>query len=232
MTTSAALNHPLPAPANNGRPETAAAGPDDILVLDRVSRRFGNRKVLDSIDLTLGSGERVALRGPNGSGKTTLLRCVTGTLTPSGGEIRVGGHEAGSVEARQLVGASLSQERAFYMRLTGHHNLLFFARLRHGTERAAQREVRALEEELELSDIAARRADSCSSGMLQQLALARALLGEPRLLVLDEPTRSLDKDAVERLWGALDQRPELAVLIATHREEDLAHCSASVELSA
>ena len=69
-----------------------------------------------------------------------------------------------------------------------------------------------------------RRLDSCSTGMLQQLAFARALLGEPELLLLDEPTRSLDVDAVDRLWAALAHRPAVAVLVATHRREDLDRC--------
>ena len=66
--------------------------------------------------------------------------------------------------------------------------------------------------------------------MLQQLSFARALLGDPRLLVLDEPTRSLDADAVERLWAALDRRPDGAVLIATHRQDDLDRCTSQIDV--
>jgi ABC-type multidrug transport system ATPase subunit len=195
-----------------------------ILSIQGLNRRFGEREVVHSLHLEVERGQRVALGGPNGSGKTTVLRCIAGTLLPTAGSVKVGGHRAGELEARRLIGASLSQERSFYLRLSGRTNLLFFARLRYDSEREAARRVGALEEELEIRDIARQRVDRCSSGMVQQLALARALLGEPALLLLDEPTKSLDVDARARLWGALDRRRETAVLFASHLDEDLQHC--------
>jgi len=202
-----------------------------ILTIEGLCRRFGAHEVVRSLDLTAEPGERIALCGPNGSGKTTVLRCIAGTVTPDGGRISIGGHPAGSLEARRLVGASFSQERSFYLRLTGHDNLLFFARLRVSGKREALRRVEALEEELELPAIVRKRVDRCSTGMIQQLAVARALLGEPRLLLLDEPTRSLDQEAVERLWGALDRRRErLALVIATHLPDDIERCGRHVDL--
>ncbi len=192
-----------------------------MLAVDGLARRFGSRDVVRSLDLNLDPGERVAFWGPNGSGKSTVLRCVAGTLLPTEGEVRVCGHEAGSLEARALVGASLSQERSFDMRLTGHANLLFFARLRFGREDRAATEVAAIEEELEIEAMAAERVNRASSGMIQQIALARALLGNPALVLLDEPTRSLDADARKRLWDAIERRPQTGVLIATHLEEDV-----------
>ena len=202
-----------------------------MLLVEGLARRFGAHEVVHSLDLTVAPGERVALRGPNGSGKTTVLRCIAGTVTPSGGRISIGGHAAGTIEASRLMGVSLSQDRSFYLRLTGHDNLLFFARLRHASDREAARNVEALEEELELREIARERVDHCSTGMTQQLAFARALLGDPRLLLLDEPTRSLDRGAVERLWRALDRRCEfVGLLIATHRSDDVARCAREIDL--
>ena len=210
-------------------PLQAAAEP--VLVVEGLARRFGTHEVVHSLDMALVLGERIALRGPNGSGKTTVLRCIAGTVTPSGGRISIGGHPAATIEARRLVGVSLSQERSFYLRLTGHDNLLFFARLRYRSNREALRRIDALEEELELAEITRERVDRCSTGMTQQLAFARALLGEPRVLLLDEPTRSLDEHAVDRFWGALDRRREgLALVIATHRPDDVAHCEKELEL--
>jgi ABC-type multidrug transport system ATPase subunit len=202
-----------------------------ILTVDGLCRRFGDHEVVRSLDLTAEPGERIALRGPNGSGKTTVLRCVAGTLTPTDGQVTVGGHAAGTIEARRLIGASFSQERSFYLRLSGHDNLVFFARLRTPGKRQALVRVAAMLEELELGEIARERVDRCSTGMIQQLAFARALLGEPRLLLLDEPTRSLDTQAVARLWGALDRRKDRAALvIATHRPDDVERCKRHVDL--
>jgi ABC-type multidrug transport system ATPase subunit len=206
-----------------------ATGDQPILSIRGLTRRFGDQEVVGNLDLSVAAGERVALRGPNGSGKTTILRCITGALFPTTGEVRVGDHHAGSKEAINLVGASLSQERSFYLRLTGRENLLFFAQLRHASGRQALEQVRALEEELEISHITEKRLDRCSTGMLQQVGLARAFLGTPRLLVLDEPTRSLDEGAIARLWAALDRRQQAAILIATHRPDDLDHCHRRID---
>jgi ABC-type multidrug transport system ATPase subunit len=203
----------------------------NILRVATLSRRFGSHEVVRALDLAVSIGERVALSGPNGSGKTTVLRCIAGTLTPTGGTVTVAGHRSGTIGAGRLIGASFSQERSFYLRLTGHDNLVFFARLRTAGKRDAAMLVADIEEELALAEIASERVDRCSTGMIQQLALARALLGRPKLLLLDEPTRSLDEHAVERLWGALDRRTtDVAVVIATHRPDDVVRCERRVDL--
>ena len=100
-----------------------------ILAIQGLERRFGDRIVLSDFSLTAAAGDRVAIVGPNGVGKTTLLRCIAGTLTPTSGTVRVAGHDAGSLEARRSIGLSLSQERSFYLRLSGSENLLLFAQL-------------------------------------------------------------------------------------------------------
>jgi ABC-2 type transport system ATP-binding protein len=211
---------------------TAKAAPRDarLLSIEGLARRFGDQDVIRSLSLTVEPGQRVALRGPNGSGKTTLLRCIAGTVAPSSGRISVGGHAAGTVAARRMLGASLAQERSFYLRLSGHTNLLCFARLRCESAAEAAEQVRALESELEITGFTSRPAATYSAGMLQQLAFARALLREPALLLLDEPTKSLDEEATERFWSALDRRPGAAVLLATHDRDDLARCDDHIDL--
>jgi ABC-type multidrug transport system ATPase subunit len=178
----------------------------------------------------LGAGEWLALCGPNGSGKTTVLRCIAGTVVPSEGRITISGHPAGSRHARRLIGVSLSQERSFYLRLSARENLLFAAGVRSIPRADARRRVAALEEELELTEILSQRVDRCSTGMVQLLGIARALIGEPSLLLLDEPTRSLDAEAYERLWAALDARPGLALVLATHRDDDVRRCHRRLDL--
>lgn len=202
----------------------------NVLEIRHLRRGFSGRAVVDDVSLTLRPGDRTALLGPNGSGKSTVLRCAAGSILPNAGSITVHGHASGSIAARMKTGVSFAQERAFYLRLSGHENLLIFSRLRHGRESEAVAQVHALEEELGIRDIARERADRCSSGMLQQLSFARALLGSPRLLLLDEPTRSLDAAAVERLWSALEDRPEMSVLMATHSDEDIARCDQRLEM--
>jgi ABC-2 type transport system ATP-binding protein len=210
-------------------PEAGAERP--ALTIEGLCHRFGARDVIRSLDLTVGPGERVALCGANGAGKTTVLRCVAGTLTPTSGSIRIGPYPAGTLEARNLIGVSLSQERSFYMRLSGRENLLFFARLRGFRPAAAANEVARLSEELQIDHFLGERVQRCSTGMIQQLAVARALIGDPRLMLLDEPTRSLDHDAVGRFWSAIDRRPDVGLLIATHREEDIERCDRRLTLS-
>jgi ABC-type multidrug transport system ATPase subunit len=217
-----------PSPIEVGERARAAQA---VLTVRGLCRSFGEHVVLNDLGLTILRGERVALFGPNGSGKSTLLRCIAGTLTPTRGSIHIAGHAAGSMEARRLTGASFSQERSFYLRLSGRANLLFFARLRGHKRSEADRVVDALEHELELSHILPERVDRCSTGMVQQLAFARALLSDPPLLLLDEPTRSLDAAAIARLWAALERRPGTASLIASHLETDVDRCERVVELS-
>jgi ABC-2 type transport system ATP-binding protein len=201
-----------------------------ILEARGVTRSFRGRTVVGPLDLVLVPGERLALRGPNGSGKSTLLRCIAGTLTPTEGTAFVGPHPAGSVEARSLLGVSLSQERSFDLRMTGRDNLLIYAGLRYQSAKQAKADVDAIQEELELQELVRGRVSTFSTGMTQQLAFARALIGSPSLLLLDEPTRSLDDDAVERLWAAMGRRPTVAAVIATHHDDDAERCQRVVDL--
>jgi ABC-type multidrug transport system ATPase subunit len=195
-----------------------------------LTRRFGSRTVLDRINLTVGVRERAGIWGPNGSGKTTLLRCLAGTITPSAGRAAVLGHPCGSREARHALGVCLAQERAFYGRLSGRENLLFAARLRMRPAAAAGA-VAEICDELALGSFAEKPVERYSSGMRARLALGRALLGHPEVILLDEPTRSLDDDATQLGWAALARRPHLTVVVASPRRDDLAWCSRVVDLT-
>jgi len=151
-------------------------------------------------------------------------------MAPSRGSVSIGGHQAGTVAARRMTGVSLSQERSFYLRLSARENLIFFAQLRGYGRSAAVKAVDELGEELGISEILPVRGDRCSTGMILQVAFARALLGAPALLLLDEPTRSLDTDAIERVWEAIGRRPGTALVLATHSEGDVERCDSTLEL--
>jgi ABC-type multidrug transport system ATPase subunit len=124
----------------------------------------------------------------------------------------------------------LGQERAFYGRLSGRENLLLAARLRMRPGSAAPA-VAAICDELALGSFAERPVERCSSGMRARLAVARALLGHPQVVLLDEPTRSLDDPAASLVCTALDRRPDLTVILASPRRDDLAWCSRVIDLT-
>jgi ABC-2 type transport system ATP-binding protein len=198
--------------------------------LRELTVRLGDTTVLDSLDGTFGPGSRVAIRGPNGAGKTTLLRCICGTLVPHSGEVRIGNAVADSLRARGQVGAVIGPERAFALRLSGRENLRFAARLRLTEVAEAEDAVDKIVEELKLAGFVDRQTSLCSTGMLQQVGFARVLLGDPPVLVLDEPTRSMDEASTGRLWTALERRPDTTVFLTSHDEADLERCDEHVEL--
>ncbi|SCF27979.1 ABC transporter ATP-binding protein [Micromonospora mirobrigensis] len=187
------------------------------------ARRFGSRPVFDGLDLDVPAGTRLLLDGRNGAGKTTLLRCLAGTLTFTAGEASVAGHPAGSAQARRLTGVCLTPEQGLYGRLSGHDNLLLAARLRLAGP-AARTAVARLETELEIEPFARVPTERCSAGMRARVTIARALLGDPALLLLDEPGRSLDVHARALLWAALDRRRDLTCVLVSHHPEDRDRC--------
>jgi sodium transport system ATP-binding protein len=142
----------------------------------------------------VGEGEALALLGANGAGKTTLLRILATLLLPTTGSARIAGHDAvrEGAAVRRKIGYHAGSDLGFYSRLTGRENLSFFAQLNHLSDHATKSRIRSLEERLQLDDALDRQVRSLSSGTIQRLSLFRALLHEPKVLLLDEPTRSMD----------------------------------------
>jgi ABC-type multidrug transport system ATPase subunit/ABC-type multidrug transport system permease subunit len=175
---------------------------------------------LDGVSFSVGEGEVVALLGSNGAGKTTLLKVLATLVVPDRGEAVVSGHALSNEhDVRRAIGLVTSEERSFYWRLTGRENLSFFGAMHGLTPRQVEERIRELSGAFDLQPFIDRRFDACSSGMKQRLALARALLHRPRLLLLDEPTRSVDPIESQALHGAildLVREEGTAVLLVTH----------------
>ncbi len=157
-------------------------------------KRFGALAALQGMDLTVPWGSIVAVLGPNGAGKSTMLRILGTTVLPDAGQVEVGGHDVVTepTAARRSLGLVLGEERSWYWRISGRHNLEFFAALHRLAPPAARARVDELLRLVDLEAQADRRFDGYSSGMKARLSLARALLHEPPVLCLDEPTRTLD----------------------------------------
>jgi heme ABC exporter ATP-binding subunit CcmA/heme exporter protein CcmB len=184
-----------------------------------LTRRYGTALALRDVNLMLDYGERVALLGPNGAGKTTLLRVLAGALRPTRGIVQVGGADLGrTVSARRAIGV-VGHQTCLTGELTIRENLRFFGRL-YGVGGLEHR-IAAVLDEVELSALADRPVRTLSRGMQQRAALARALLHDPPILLLDEPETALDQPSQERLaallraWSAQGR----AVLFASHRLE-------------
>jgi ABC-2 type transport system ATP-binding protein len=178
--------------------------------------------VLADIWLTVPRGSLTGLLGPNGSGKTTLLRILAASILPDSGAVRIFGQDTAgaSVRIRQRIGFVLGDERSFFWRLTAVQNLRFFAALHNMDTRKAQSQIDKIAELLQLASELKKPFRDLSTGMRQRLALARALLHEPELLLIDEPTRGLDPGAAKRTRELIGQTlvKELGktVLLATH----------------
>jgi heme exporter protein A len=174
-----------------------------------LSRSFGEKRVIDRLDLDVASGEFLLLTGPNGSGKTTLLRLVAGLLAPTGGTLDV------AVERAQV--GFLGHEPLVYRELTPLENLDLYGRLYRIPERRER--IGALLERFGLWEVRNDRVSTFSRGMQQRLGLCRALLHEPELVVLDEPFNALDAQGIELLARELAGLVGRTVLVATHEPE-------------
>lgn len=149
---------------------------------------------LANISFEVRRGEAVALLGANGAGKSTLLRILATLLLPTRGRAQIAGHDAvlDSRAVRRQIGYHAGSDLGFYARLTARANLQFFGRLNHLSATASASLISRLSEQFRLSEALDRQVRTLSSGTIQRLSLARSLLHQPRVLLLDEPTRSLD----------------------------------------
>jgi ABC-2 type transport system ATP-binding protein len=197
--------------------------PEDWLKLARVTPVTA----VSDVSLTIPEGELFGLLGPNGAGKTTLVKMLCTLILPSSGSAKIAGHDlADAGVIRAAVGLVVSDDRNFYWRLSARRNLAFFAAMHGLYGRAAAERVEQVLADVDLLDVAERRFGQFSSGMKQRLAIARSLLHRPRILFLDEPSRSLDPTATHRLHSLIRRlmaEQAMTVFLITH---DLAEAEA------
>ncbi|MET3848059.1 ABC-2 type transport system ATP-binding protein [Paenibacillus sp. OAE614] len=198
----------------------------NVLEVLNVSKKAGARTLVDHVSFSIQAGDVCGFVGPNGAGKTTLIRMMTGLIKPGGGSIRIDGTDVGRerVKALSRVGA-IVESPIFFPYMSGRDNLLNLARLHPnvpGTERKAR-----VEEALSIVGLSERGSDKVktySLGMKQRLGIAQALLGDPRLIILDEPANGLDPMGIRelrQLIQRLNQERGITFLVSSHLLDEL-----------
>ncbi|MCA9981810.1 MAG: ABC transporter ATP-binding protein, partial [Anaerolineales bacterium] len=186
----------------------------------RKLRRSGKGiTAVQNVSLRIPAGELFGLLGPNGAGKTTLTKLLCTLILPTAGQAHIAGNPLHDTRAiRTAVGLVVTDERSFYWRLSGQRNLQFFAALHGLYGTAADERIHHLLQTVGLGTAAERRFSDYSSGMKQRLAIARALLHQPQILFLDEPSRSLDPTATFQLQTLIKdlQAQGVTIFLITH----------------
>ena len=207
----------------------------DSIVLESVSKIFrhrpalfnwmgrersGETRALQDVSLGVSQGKVLVLLGPNGSGKTTTLKLVSTMLLPDAGRVVVEGADTRQhpEQVRRHVGFAVAGERSFFPRLSARENLGFFAALEEVPRQSRAQRIDAMLERTGLQDAADTLVMKFSSGMYQRLGIARALIKQPSVILLDEPTRSLDPASAAHFWTLVRGLPQQGstVILATH----------------
>ncbi|MCZ7587015.1 MAG: ABC transporter ATP-binding protein [Deltaproteobacteria bacterium] len=200
----------------------------EFLRVEGVRHRFGDREVLRGVNIDVRRGEVFGLLGPNGSGKSTLLAVLAGTLPMQDGKLFLDGRpvKAGDRSLREKIGV-VFQSPALDPKLTARQNLQLAGYIQGLSGAVARRRTEKHLELVDLADRADEPVEHFSGGMKRKLDIARAMLHEPELLLLDEPTAGLDEAAFRTTWQRLDavrEGRELTVLLTTHRPDEGERC--------
>ncbi len=197
------------------------------LVVDRLTKQYKNKIAVDRISFQFQEGV-YGLLGANGAGKTTLMRMLCGILTPTGGEVSFDGMDVNTEEYRGCLGY-LPQDFGYYPNFTGWDFLLYMAALKGIGKKQAVRKTKELLEMVALTDMAGKKIKTYSGGMKQRLGIAQALLNDPKIIILDEPTAGLDpKERVRfrNLIGELGK--DSIVILSTHIVSDVEHIADTI----
>lgn len=197
---------------------------DDIVVAENLCKSFNGHLAVDNVSLRVARGQIFGLLGPNGAGKTTTIRMLTTLLPPSGGTAAVGGYDIRRQAAgvRRIIG-SVPQALSVEGSLTAYENLLVFAKLYHVPAALRHKRILDLLDFLQLADRAHSLVRTFSGGMIRRLELGQALVHQPSLLFLDEPTVGLDPVARRSFWeylGDLRANRNMSIILTTHYMEE------------
>ena len=196
-----------------------------MIAAKNLSKQFGDFKAVDDLSFEVKSGEIFGLLGPNGAGKTTTLRMLSGLLTPTQGEAFIGGHsmKTEQTQARRELGF-LTGDMDLYRRLNPKEVLLYFGRLYEVPETTLQERVNRLIDEFGISEFVDRHCEKLSTGQKQRVSIARTLVHDPKVVILDEPTTGLDIMASEfilQFIKRIAKEEQKAVIFSTHHLDEV-----------
>ncbi|HBF46935.1 ABC transporter ATP-binding protein [Shewanella frigidimarina] len=192
-----------------------------IIQCDNLSKQYGNKLALDTVSLTLTQGAPIALVGPNGAGKTTLFSLLCGYIQPTSGSISILGHKPGSKALQGLLSA-LPQDAALDPNFSIVSQLQFFAQLQGMTAAAAKQEALRVLTLVDLSDSAEAKPKSLSHGMSKRVSIAQALMGSPKIVLLDEPTAGLDPANAKKIRQIVKELSDhTTFVISSHNLDEL-----------
>lgn len=197
------------------------------LCIDRLTKQYENKIAVDRVSLQLTNGV-YGLLGANGAGKTTFMRMLCGILKPTGGTVTFDGLDVSSEEYRAELGY-LPQDFGYYPDFSGWDFLMYMASLKGLTKLEAKRKAKELLELVSLSDVRKKKIATYSGGMKQRLGIAQALLNDPKIIILDEPTAGLDPKERVRFRNLIkDLGKDSIVLLSTHIVSDVEHIADTV----
>lgn len=195
------------------------------IVLDQVSKSFGKTNVLNNVSISVNAGQIFGLIGPSGSGKTTLVKIIVGMDRPSSGEVQVLDIQVPNLRLLQSIGY-MAQADALYTDLTGQENLAFFASLYKLNKKVQKERIAYAADLVHLTPHLSQKVQNYSGGMKRRLSLAIALIHDPQILLLDEPTVGIDPALRKDIWAEIFRLKNegKTILITTHVMDEAEKC--------
>ncbi len=198
-----------------------------VIVVERVSKRIGNRLVLEDVCLQISAGQSYGISGPNGSGKSMLLRVICGLVRPNSGQVHVFGEKVGTEVVFPKETGALIETPGFLPNYSGFMNLQLLAMIRN---QITKDDIAATIRLVGLNPEDRRPVRTYSTGMRQRLGIAQALMEKPRLLILDEPSNGLDREGIRDIHRLLKELKSqgVTILLTSHSREEIRNlCNAA-----